>query len=443
MIKKKSYLRLFLLGLTIFLILFLNSSAVPGKQIKSLTLKDANVHAVLSFLADYGKVNIVTSPEVEGEISLTLHQVSWREALDILLKTYGLAGVQERGYIRILPLNQYMQEVMVQEKHKSEQEALISLKIDVIKIQNATASELVKPVKTVLSSRGVINVDERTNSLIIRDIPPNIARAKDMVSVLDKETDQVEITAQLLEIESSALMELGINWTFFTSRYGPENANGGYKTSHESEIKQMGDRVTDPIGTFTYATKQEDFDLDGSISALFKDKKAKLIASPVITTMDNKQALIQMGQKIPIKQFDASGNVVTTFVEVGTILRVTPHITSENRVLMNLKPERSSYQFDPNGVIINTNNAETNVVVENGQPAIIGGLTSQEKKTTKTGIPILKDLPLIGYLFSHTQDEIINRELLITVTPKIVTKGIQGGLGSTFGEENRSEGFIE
>jgi type IV pilus assembly protein PilQ len=438
MVMKKRYLRLFLLGLSIFLILSLNFSTGTAKDIKSLTLKDADVNAVLSFLADYGNVNIVASPEVEGEISLTLHQVSWREALNILLKTYGLAGVEEKGYIRVLPLNQYMQEVMVQEKHKTEQEALVSLNTEVVKIQNATASELIKPVKTVLSSRGVIDVDERTNSLIIRDIPANIARAKDMITTLDKETDQIEITAQLLEIESSALKELGIDWTFFTSRYGPENSNGGYKTSHEATIEQMGDRVTDPIGRFTYSTVQEDFDLSGTVSALMNEKKAKLIASPVITTMDNRIALIQMGQKIPIKQFDAAGNVVTTFVEVGTILRVTPHKTSENRILMNLRPERSSYQFDPNGVIINTNNAETNVVVDNGQPAVIGGLTSQEKKTTKTGLPILKDLPLIGYLFSHTQDEIVNRELIITVTPRIVAAGIKGGLGSTFGtEENK------
>jgi type IV pilus assembly protein PilQ len=330
-----------------------------------------------------------------------------------------------------------MQEVMSKEKHKSEQEALISLKTEVIRIENATASELVKPVKTVLSSRGVIDVDDRTNSLIIRDIPENITRAQEMVQTLDKETDQIEITAQLLEVESSALQELGIDWTFFTSRYGPPDANGGYKTSHEATIEQMADRVSDPIGSFTYTTVQEDFDLSGTISALMKDNKAKILASPVITTVDNKQALIQMGQKIPVKQFDQSGNVVVTFVEVGTILKVTPHITSENRILMNLRPERSSYQFDPNGVIINTNNAETNVVVENNQPAVIGGLTSQEKKSTKTGLPILKDIPFVGYLFSYTQDEIINRELIITVTPRVVTREIHGALDSTLGFDEK------
>ena len=420
-----------------FLLLFPSFLTAGGKQIKSLTLQDADIHAVLSFLADYGNVNIVTTPEVEGNVSLSLQRVNWNEALDIVLQTYGLAGVKEKGYIRVLPMNEYMQEITAKEKHKSEQEALISLKTEVISIENATASELVKPVKTVLSSRGVIDVDERTNSLIIRDIPANIARAKEMIQSLDKETDQIEITAQLLEVESSALEEMGIDWTFFTSRYGPPNANGGYKTSHEAWFDQYGNRVSDPIGQFTYTTVQEDFDLSGTVSALMKDNKAKILASPVITTVDNRQALIQMGQKIPIKQFDQSGNVVVTFVEVGTILRVTPHITSENRILMNLKPERSSYQFDPNGVIINTNNAETNVVVENGQPAVIGGLTSQEKKSTKSGLPFLKDIPVIGYLFSYTQDEIINRELIITVTPRVVSKGIHGDLDPTLGFDEK------
>jgi len=168
--KKTTYLRLILPAVVVSLMLLLASSAGLGKQIKSLTLKDADIHAVLSFLADYGDVNIVASPEVEGSVSLTLGHIGWRDALNIVLKTYGLAGVQEKGYIRVLPLNQYMQEVMEQEKHKSEQEALISLNTEIVKIQNATASELIRPVKTVLSSRGMVDVDERTNSLIIRDI---------------------------------------------------------------------------------------------------------------------------------------------------------------------------------------------------------------------------------------------------------------------------------
>jgi type IV pilus assembly protein PilQ len=127
-----------------------------------------------------------------------------------------------------------------------------------------------------------------------------------------------------------------------------------------------------------------------------------------------------MGQRIPIKQFDQSGNVVITFEEVGSLLKVTPHVTSENRILMTLKPERSSYNFDANGVIINTSNAETNVVVENGQTAIIGGLTTQDVISNRNGIPVLKDIPILGYLFSYTQKKVESRDLVIFVTPTIV-----------------------
>jgi type II secretory pathway component GspD/PulD (secretin) len=191
--------------------------------------------------------------------------------------------------------------------------------------------------------------------------------------------------------------------------------------------------VSDPAGTYTFATVQgigdEDFDIEGVISALVSSNKGKIIARPEITTIDNSEAFIQMGQKVPIKQFDEAGNVVIQFEEVGTILRVTPHITSENRILLKLKPERSSYTVDAVGVIINTNNAETNVVVDNGQTTVIGGLTTQVEMRSRTGLPILKDIPLLGYLFRYTRTEIIDRELIIFVTPTIVTNEMQS-LGS-------------
>jgi type II secretory pathway component GspD/PulD (secretin) len=132
-----------------------------------------------------------------------------------------------------------------------------------------------------------------------------------------------------------------------------------------------------------------------------------------------------MGQKIPIKQFDPSGNTIITFYDVGTKLRVTPHVTSENRILLHLAPERSSYNFDPNGVVINTQHAETNVVVENGETAVIGGLTNQETITLKTGLPFLKDIPVLGFLFGYEKKEVTTRDLVIFVTPTIIELPLQ------------------
>jgi len=417
-----------------FLLILLGSFSVVGlagpsgqnKVIPTLNLQSADIHSVLSLLADYGGVNIVASPEVKATVTMNLQDVTWRQALDILFKTYDLSGVEEPGYIRVLPTQDYREEQMLIEKHKADQKSLISLETDVISVKHGTASDMVKGVKAILSSRGIVDTDDRTNSLVIRDIPENIEKVRQLVGTLDKETDQIKISSQLLEVESGALTELGIDWSIIST----ESAELMAGEKPAATFDQMTDRVTDPTGTFTFATAETDFDLEGTISALASSTKGKIVAHPEITTVDNKEAFIQMGQKIPIKQFDESGNVVITFTEVGTILRVTPHITSHNRILLKLRPERSSYTFDANGIVINTNNAETNVVVNSGQTAVIGGLTTQEEMESRSGLPILKDIPLLGYLFSYTKKQIVDRDLIIFVTPTIVTEEMHGSINT-------------
>lgn len=410
-----------------------SQSGKDNKIITAINLQNADMHSVLSFLADYGEVNIVASPSVQASVTLTLQDVTWREALDILLKTYSLSGVEEGGYIRVLPTQEFLQEQALLEKRRADRSAMVPLETAVIPVRHGTAKDMVKSVKAVISQRGTIDTDDRTNSLVMRDTPEHIEKVKRLVNTLDKETDQIRISAQLLEIESSALTELGINWSMISRRSA--QLLEGDKT--EGSFSQITDRVSDPTAIYTFATVQGDFDIEGIVSALTSSNKGKIIAHPVITTVDNREAFIQMGQKIPIKQFDEAGNVVIQFEEVGTILRVTPHITSENRILLKLKPERSSYTYDAAGVIINTNNAETNVVVNNGQTAVIGGLTTQVEMKTRVGIPILKDLPLLGYLFRYTRTEVANRDLVIFVTPTIVTNEMHS-MGSI---QQSDEGF--
>lgn len=396
-----------------------------GKKISALNFQNAEMQSVLSFLADYGDINIVASPTVDISVTLSLHDVTWRQALDILLKTYSLTGVEEEGYIRVLPTLQFIQEQTLLEQRRAEQLSMVPLETLVIPVKHGTAGDMVTSLKQVVSQRGTIDTDARTNSLVIRDTPEHIGKVKRLVETLDKETQQIRISTQLLEIESGSLMELGVDWSVI-SRKSAQLLDGDVA---EGSFAQTTNRVSDPTGTYTFATVQgigaEDFDIEGVISALVGSNKGKIIARPEITTVDNSEAFIQMGQKVPIKQFDEAGNVVIQFEEVGTILRVTPHITSENRILLKLKPERSSYTVDAVGVIINTNNAETNVVVENGQTTVIGGLTTQTETRSRTGLPILKDIPLLGYLFRYTRTEIADRELIIFVTPTIVTNEIQ------------------
>ena len=410
------------------------------KVIKNLNLQNADVHSVLSFLADYGDVNIVTAPSVQANVTLNLQNVTWRQALDIVLKTYSLAGVQEEGYIRVVPLEEYLKEQSAIEKHKYEQKVLVGLEMQIVEVKYSAAKDMVIPLKSMLSERGSINVVERTNSLIIRDIPDNIAKIQEIVKTLDKETQQIRISAQLLEMDSDLLKEFGVNWLFSGTKsvnFLKDNWNATVDSLDVGGSKPgtgiFADRVSDPISRFIFGMLRSDTaaSIKGQISALAANTKLKIVAHPEITTLDNKQASIQLGEKIPIKQFDAAGNVVITFVDVGTILKVTPHITGENKILMHLRPERSQSKSDPAGIIIQTTNAETNVMVENGQTVVIGGLTTQDEERLTAGVPILKDIPILGYLFRYTRKKISTKDLVIFVTPTIVTEEMHGSTDTT------------
>ncbi len=426
MILKKLYSTLLVLAIALAVSFAFNQSAMaqddPSAPIKNLSFQNADIRTVIGFLADYGQKNIVTSPEVQGNVTFSLKKVTWGEALDIVCKTYGLTAVTEQDYIRVVPTKTYLDEVSTMEKHLSDKEKLTELNTSVMKIDNAAAEDLQKTVTPLLSERGKAQIDKRTNNLVVRDVPSNLAKIEALVGKLDYATKQIKISTQMIEVSTSALQEYGIDWT----ATGFKRTNSGKEYSQESN--QNLDKVGDPAGSFSFTTLQDGWDLTATISALISNGNGKVVAHPEITTVDNKEARIQMGQKIPIKTFDQSGNVVITFEEVGTLLRVTPHVTEENKILMQLRPERSSYTFDPNGVIINTSNAETNVVVENGQTAVIGGLTTQDVITDQSGIPILKDIPLLGYLFRYERKKVENRDLLIFVTPTIVDGSLAGAV---------------
>ncbi len=399
----------------------------PSAPIKNLSFQNADIRTVLGFLADYGQVNIVSSPEVQGNVTFSLKKVTWREALDILCRTYNLTAEETPRFIRIVPTKSYLEEVSALEKHNSEKEKLTELNTAVMKINNAAAEDLQKTVQPLLSERGKVQIDKRTNNLVVRDVPSNLARIETLVGKLDYATRQIKISTQMVEVSTSKLQE-----------YGIDIGSSGFKITksgkeYRQEATQSLDNVANPAGSFTFSTVQDGWNLEATISALVSDGHGKIVAHPEITTVDNKEAKIQMGQKIPIKQFDQAGNVVITFEEVGTLLRVTPHITEENKILMTLRPERSSYTFDPNGVIINTSNAETNVVVENGQTAVIGGLTTQDVIKENSGIPVLKDIPLLGYLFRYERKKVDNRDLVIFVTPTIVEGSLAGAPPSESG----------
>ncbi len=398
--------------------------AQAEKPIKALNFQNADVRSVINFLSEYSGVNMVAAPGVEGDVTINVSDVTWRQALDILVKTYSLHASHEDGYIRIMRAEDYQREEDAREQHEANKRMLVRLETKIIDIKHSDAADLIKPIKSILTNRGKVDVDKRTNSLIVTDEPVNVEKAAAFAEKLDKETRQIRISAKLLEVSTDYLQELGIDWSVHGEGVGGSNDDRTY--INDANVLGSKGRVSDTLSTYMFKTMQRGWDLEAKVQAIVSNGKGKVLAHPEITTVDNTMARIQMGQRIPIKEFDAAGNVVITFTEVGTILRVTPHITSKDRVLLHLRPERSNYQFDPNGVIISTNNAETHVVVENNQTAVIGGLTTQDEIELEQGVPILKDLPLIGNLFKYTKTQIESRDLVIFVTPTIVDTKMMG-----------------
>ncbi len=387
----------------------------PLAPIENLTFQAADVRSVIRFLADYGQVNVVVAPNVQGSVTISLRNVTWDQALKIIGQTYDLAIVFEKdGYIRILPAADYRTQQTELDKHNMEKETLARLDVKIVRLANTAASEVVSSVKSLMTDRGKVDADERTNSLILQEVPENIDKLITFIKELDSPARQIKISAQILEISSKDADELGIDWSA-AGKYAP---NSGRSISQEAT--QSGNNVTEQFIKYNIVALQRGWDINATVAAIVSTGKGKIIAHPEITTVDNKEARIQMGQRVPIKQFDQSGNVVIQFEEIGTILRVTPHITAENQILMHLKPERSTLQPDPSGIIINTNNAETNVVVNNGQTAVIGGLTTQDEVESQSGVPVLKDIPLLGAIFRYSQKSVENRDLVIFVTPTIV-----------------------
>lgn len=394
------------------------------KPIENLQFQSADIRSVLTFLADYGGVNVVIAPGVEGTVTIKLRDVQWRQAMDIVGRTYGLAVVEEEsGYIRILNAKDHRTETTEQEKHRVEQLKLVDLETKIVKISNSVSRDILKAVKSLLTERGSVESDPRSNSIIIQDVPNNIERLLGYIAELDRPAKQIKISAQLVELFTDDFSELGFDW----------NASGSYITESGREIRQSGDVNADDVSksVFHYQVTafQHGYNITAIVDALVANGKGKIIAHPEITVIDNHKARIQMGAKVPVKQFDESGNVVIEFEEVGTILTVTPHITAENMILMHLKSERSTFEFDPNGVIINTSNAETTVIVANGQTAVIAGLTTEDEIESEIGVPILKDIPILGMLFKYKTKKIESRDLVIFVTPTIVEQDLAMGGG--------------
>lgn len=402
--RKKAYLICFYLSLLFAL-------AQVNRQFSVLDFQAASLQAVFQFLAETGNINIIVDPAVKGTVTMRLKDISWQDVMDIILETYGLVGIKEKNYVRVMYKSDYFKSEVAERQYEEQKRELEELQMKILKINYATASEIASSVQGVLSSRGSVTVDQRTNSIIVRDIPQVFKKVEDLIAELDKPTKQIRISAKIMLIDSNYLNELGIRWAAEKITTQP-----GGRVSAASEANLVAAK----LASFTWGVVSGEYDLVTSLAAIISNNKGQIIDHPEIITLDNKTATIYSGERIPINTLDEAGNVITVFYETGTKLEVTPHITSENRILMHLKPERSAYNPTAGGFTIITRNAETNLLVGDKETVVIGGLTSQETQVAEKGVPLLKDIPLIGRLFRYNSKSVISKDLVIFITPEIL-----------------------
>jgi type IV pilus secretin PilQ/predicted competence protein len=390
------------------------------------TWHNADVRSVFQELAKVSNVDIVLSDKVNGSLTLTVTNKTWKDVLGIVCKLKKLAVVKERDYLLILSLDEYREDQLNTAASEQTAEQLSPLRREIIRLSNTTAGEMQGSIQTLLSQRGKITVVQHANALIIYDSENNIAQIRAMVRKLDVETEQINIGAKIIEVSSNALQNAGVSWGIFNTING-----GDISATHLNGAPSAAQLTGGPVGagalerlTWGILTGQK---FQAILEYLFTEGKGEVVAQPSITTLDNKEARIFMGSQIRVLKEDISHNTISEFKQAGTELIVTPHVTDGRRVMLQINAKKES----PDGQDISSQQATTNVVVSDGETVVIAGLTSTQKTQSESGIPILKDIPLLGHLFKKSNSQLDKKDLIIFVTPTIIQKQVEAVKGDS------------
>ncbi|MDX2321204.1 MAG: type IV pilus secretin PilQ family protein [Moritella sp.] len=418
------------------------SSKYQGQAI-SLNFQDIPVRTVLQLIADFNEFNLVTTDSVNGNITLRLDSVPWEQALDIVMKVKGLSKQLDGNVLMVAPADELAALERRDLVSKKEVEDLAELQSEFIQISFAKAADITKLLSqkdsSLLSSRGSVSFDERTNTVLIKDTVTVIANVRRIVDILDVPVRQVIIEARMVSVVDNLDDELGIRWGFsgstdIGSGFGLTSGSiEGNDSLAGGNVPAIGDRlnvnlpVASPAGSiaFQIAELANGQILDLELSALEAEQKAEVIASPRITTTDQKSAYIEQGTEIPYVESSSSGATSIAFKKAVLGLQVTPHITPDNKIILDLKINQDTRGDDVKtvggeAVSIDTQVISTQVLVENGETVVLGGIFKHEIKKIVTKVPVLGDIPWLGVLFRSTKNINQKRELLIFVTPKVV-----------------------
>lgn len=382
---------------------------LSGGGLVSMDLENADIVTVLRAMAQYSKRNLIVGVDVKGSVSMSLHNVSWSRAFEELVRAAGLGYAVESGIIRVGTAAKMVEEV----KNRAQSQDLVT---QVYRIEYAIASELTGSLGKLLSERGSVLIDTRSNSLVITDVSYKQDEVLQLIRILDTPTPQVEITARIVDIDMDASKDLGIDWS--VSNVANYDYNANLKEVRVPQLLSTADRPSVKLGTIRSFAQ-----LDATITALETSRKANTISNPRITAVNNKEAKIVGGKKIPLTLRDQSGNAMTQLYTIGMILTTTPHINSANNITLEVKTEISD--IDPTssalgGIVILTNEATTQIVLNDGETAVIGGLVQTKAGKSLKGIPFLMNIPFLGALFRTTTTSSAKREILIFLTPHLI-----------------------
>jgi len=405
------------------------------KDSLSMDFQNANIKNIFRIIAEVSGFNLVLSPDVAGSVNIRLIDVPWNKAFELIMENNGLGRLCEGNVIRIVP-NATLLALQVAEPLVTEK----------IRINYADITEMSTNLSGLKSARGNITADTRTNTLILTDIREKVEEMISVIKTLDVKTPQVMIESKIVEVTRSYAQELGIQWGAFTERVEFNNTDG-----FPAVITTGGDRVvrfqddadvlanggrdpgfivdlgipSQPAGQFgaLLSTLSGDHMLDIQLEALESQGKSRTIATPKVTTLDNKEAKIQSGQRFPVQTSSANEGTKVEFVDANLELKVTPHITADENIYMKIEAKQNTADFarTVNGVpTIATKEAFTEVLVFNGATTVLGGLYQKVMAESRTNVPFFADIPFIGYLFRNRAEQDDISELLIFVTPTIV-----------------------
>ncbi|GGD73609.1 type IV pilus secretin PilQ [Lacimicrobium alkaliphilum] len=409
----------------------------------SLDFQDVPVRQVLQVIAQISGFNLVTTDTVTGNVTLSLDNVPWDQALNMIMKIKGLDKRMEGNILLIAPAEELSSRET--QRLQSEQQAaeLAPLRSETIQINYAKASDMATILKSseggILSARGAVTVDNRTNALLVRDTQESIQEARRMVKELDIPIKQVLIESRMVTVRDNVDEQLGVRWGF-SDRQDDDGVSGsleGAESVAGGQVPALADRlnvnlpVTGAAGRigFQIAKLADGTILDLELSALESENKGEIIASPRITVANQREAYIEQGTEIPYVQATSSGATSVEFKKAVLSLTVTPHITPDNRIILDLvvtqdtRGDTVSTSTGP-AVAIDTQEISTQVLVENGETVVLGGIFQQNLINAIEKVPLFGDLPVVGYLFKNSRDFTEKRELLIFVTPKIIDEAL-------------------